>query len=127
MSRSSKKSEPQSPGVVAYFETLARQFQYQSEILSGVLPHFGERGANDEERLREFLRKTLPKRFSIGTGFIVCSEPSLPPSRQTDVVIYDEIENAPLHQELVASVYPCGHFREHQLYLWQTSIQTLAV
>jgi hypothetical protein len=104
--RNSKKSEPQSPGVVAYFEALARQFQHQSEVLSRVLPHYGERGANDEERVRDFLRNALPKRFSIGTGFLVCSEPSLPPSRQTDVVIYDEIENAPLHQELVASVYP---------------------
>lgn len=46
------------------------------------------------------------RRFSIGTGLIVCSEPTSPPSRQTDVVIYDEIENAPLHQELVAAVYP---------------------
>lgn len=106
MSSARKQAEPRSPGVVSYFEALARQFQYQAEVLSGVLPHYGERGANDEERVREFLRRSLPKRFSIGTGFIVCSDPVLPPSSQTDVVIYDEIDNAPLHEELVASVYP---------------------
>jgi hypothetical protein len=106
MPKTHKKSMPKSPGVVAYFEALARQFQYQSEVLSGVLPHHGERGANNEEHVRLSLTKVLPDRFSVGTGFIVCSDQDSPASRQTDVVIYDEIHNAPLHRELVASVYP---------------------
>jgi hypothetical protein len=66
----------------------------------------GERGRNDEERFRNFLTKVLPRRFSIGTGFLVCSNPEIPVSRQVDVVIYDEVHNSPLHRELAAYVFP---------------------
>ncbi|HEV8307929.1 MAG TPA: DUF6602 domain-containing protein [Methylomirabilota bacterium] len=97
---------PQTPGVEAYYDTLQKLFHLQSQVLSGVLPHYGERGANDEERARDFLSKVLPRKFSVGTGFIVCSAPDLPPSSQTDIVIYDEIHNSPLHRELSAYVYP---------------------
>ncbi|HKQ23835.1 MAG TPA: DUF6602 domain-containing protein [Burkholderiales bacterium] len=73
-----------------------------------MLPHHGERGENNEERVRKFLGKVLPKKFSVGTGFIVCSDPKIPTSSQTDVVIYDEFHNSPLHRELAAYVYPAG-------------------
>jgi hypothetical protein len=99
-------TRPETPGVEAYYDTLQKIFQLQSEVLTGVLPHYGERGENDEEQVRGFLSRVLPRKFSIGTGFIVCSAPSLPPSSQTDVVIYDEIHNSPLHRELAAYVYP---------------------
>lgn len=96
----------ESPGTRSYYETLQKIFRLQSEVLTGVLPHPGERGRNDEERVREFLRKVLPRKFSVGTGFLVCSERSVPPSSQTDVVIFDEVHNSPLHSELAAFVYP---------------------
>ena len=94
------------PGVKAYYRTLQKIFKLQSEILTAVLPHKGERGRNDEERFRDFLQKTLPRRFSVGTGFVVCSDPRVPRSGQTDVVIFDELFNSPLHRELAAFVYP---------------------
>jgi len=94
------------PKVSSYFQALQRMFQMQSEILTGVIPHAGERGRNDEERFRDFLTKVIPKRFSIGTGFLVCSETNVPASSQIDVVLYDEIYNSPLHRELSAFVYP---------------------
>ena len=96
----------ETPGVRMYFKALQHIFELQSKTLTHVLPHCGERGANDVLRFREFLTRVLPRKFSLGTGFIVCSEPGLPPSGQTDVVIYDEILNSPLHRELAALVYP---------------------
>jgi len=96
----------ETPGVSTYYQTLQRIFHLQSEILTAVLPHVGERGRNDEERFREFLTRVIPRRFSIGTGFLVCSDPNVPTSSQTDVVLYDEIYNSPLHRELSAFVYP---------------------
>jgi uncharacterized protein DUF6602 len=48
----------------------------------------------------------LPRRFSVGTGFVVCSEPGVSLSAQNDVVIFDEVFNSPLHRELAAFVYP---------------------
>jgi len=92
--------------LATYYRALQDIFSKQSGILTAALPHLGERGRNDEVRLREFLGKILPGRFSIGTGIIVCSKASIPDSSQTDIVIYDEKDNSPLHRELSAYVYP---------------------
>jgi len=94
------------PGVRGYYAALQKQFRLQSAILTDVLPHSGERGRNNEERFREFLGRILPKRYSVGSGFIICSEPSVPVSSQTDVVLFDEIMNSPIHRELSSHVYP---------------------
>ena len=100
------KRKTDSPGTQAYYDALKHIFELESGVLTATLPHAGERGRNDEERFRTFLAKVLPRRFSIGTGFLVCSNPAVPPSRQMDTVIYDEIHNSPLHRELAAYVFP---------------------
>jgi hypothetical protein len=101
----SRKKAPTPPK--AYFEALQKIFELESAVLTAALPHMGERGRNDEERCRAYLRRVLPKAFSIGTGFVVCSDPSVETKhQQIDVVIYDEVENAPLHSELAAAVFP---------------------
>ncbi|MEW6687086.1 MAG: DUF6602 domain-containing protein [Candidatus Edwardsbacteria bacterium] len=96
----------QTTGISAYYSAIQKIFNLESEVLTGVLPHYGERGKNDEERLKDFLTKVLPHKFGIGTGFIVCSEPSKPVSNQTDIVIFDQLLNSPLYRELSSDVYP---------------------
>jgi hypothetical protein len=93
-----------SPGSSAYFDALRKVFALQSEVLTAVLPHAGERGSNDEERCRAFLASVLPHRYGIGSGFVVSSTPGI--SRQQDVIIYDHFLNSPLYQELSAGVFP---------------------
>jgi hypothetical protein len=95
-----------SPGTKGYFEALRKVFELQAAVLTGVLPHMGERGRNDEERIRAFLRGSLPRKYGVGTGFVASSDPNLPVSRQVDIVIYDDVNNAPLHPELAAHVFP---------------------
>jgi len=94
------------PNVRTYCLALQDQFRLQSAVLTDVLPHSAERGRNNEERFREFLGRILPKRYSVGSGFIICSEPSVPVSGQTDVVLFDEFHNSPIHRELTSHVYP---------------------
>lgn len=94
------------PSIRNYYSALQEQFRLQSSILTDVLPHSGERGRNNEERFREFLSRILPKKYSVGSGFVVCSEPSISVSSQTDVVLFDEFHNAPIHRELASHVYP---------------------
>lgn len=94
------------PSIKNYYSALQEQFRLQSNILTNVLPHSGERGRNNEERFREFLSRILPKRYSVGSGFVVCSEQSVSVSSQTDVVLFDEFHNAPIHRELASHVYP---------------------
>lgn len=94
------------PSIRSYYSALQEQFKLQSHVLTDVLPHAGERGRNDEERFREFLGRILPRKYSVGSGFVVCSDTSVAVSSQTDVVLYDEFHNSPLHKELAAHVYP---------------------
>ena len=98
------------PTIRTYYSALQEQFKLQSRILTDVLPHSGERGRNDEERFREFLGRILPKKYSVGSGFVVCSETSVPVSSQTDVVLFDELLNPPIHRELTSFVYPVEMF-----------------
>ncbi|UVT15757.1 MAG: hypothetical protein H8K04_18460 [Nitrospira sp.] len=94
------------PSVKSYYSALQAQFRLQSSILTDVLPHSGERGRNNEERFREFLSRVLPRKYSVGSGFVVCSDASVSVSSQTDVVLFDEFQNAPIHRELASHVYP---------------------
>jgi hypothetical protein len=97
--------KPETIDVHDYYDALRAEFLLKAKRTK-VLPHLAERGRNEEERIRDFLRVVLPQRFSIGSGFVVSSNPTLGSSPQMDVVIYDEFHNAPLHRELSSAVYP---------------------
>jgi hypothetical protein len=100
-SHTAKKS-----GSAAHYKALQKVFGLQSKILTGVLPHAGKRGSNDEERCRAFLSNVLPRRYGISSGFIVSSTPDSRPSREQDVVIFDDFLNSPLYREPAAGVFP---------------------
>lgn len=100
------KRKKDSPGIKLYYDALQDIFDKQSSVLTGVLTHYGERGRNDEEYLRQFLLRVLPNRFSLGTGFIVSSDIEKKPSCQNDIIISDQFWNSPLYSELAATVYP---------------------
>lgn len=93
-------------GLGAYFQAINEVFALQTRLLTGAIPHYGERGRNDEQRLANLLHQVLPRRYSLGSGFIICAHPQFQPSTQMDIVIHDEIQNSPLFRELTANVYP---------------------
>ena len=97
--------KPRTIDVQEYYDALRGEFLLKAKR-SLALSHLGERGRNEEERVRNFLRHVLPQRFSVGSGAIVSSNKALGPSSLMDVVIYDEFHNAPLHRELASNVYP---------------------
>ena len=97
--------KPKTIDVQDYYDALRGEFLLKAKR-SAALSHLGERGRNEEERVRKFLRRVLPQRFSVGSGVIVSSNKTLGPSSHMDVVIYDEFHNAPLHRELASNVYP---------------------
>jgi hypothetical protein len=95
-----------STGLTAYLKAIKDIFELQTKVLTGALPHYGERGRNDEQRVSRLLEQVLPRCYSLGTGFIVSSDPDLPASPQIDIVIHDELFNSPLFRELSANVFP---------------------
>src|SRR5262245_56469033 len=67
-----------------------------------LVPHHGGRGRIAEEVIKSVFSRTLPKRFSIGTGIIISAHGEV--SRQTDIVIYDNFFNAPLLSEFSSGI-----------------------
>jgi hypothetical protein len=63
--------------------------QMRAALRESLIPHAGELGTGREEVLRQFLRKHLPQRFGVSTGFVFDSAGNV--SRQVDVIIYDAL------------------------------------
>lgn len=98
--------KPKISPVSDYYEAVRKTFDLQAEVLSRTISHSGEKGRNNEEFLKEFLRQALPKKFEIGTGFILSSDMHKSLSRQVDIVIYDNTTNSPLFNQLAFGVFP---------------------
>lgn len=61
--------------------------QMRAALRQNLIPHPGELGTGREEVIRDFLRRHLPKRFGVSTGFVFDVHGNV--SRQIDVIIYD--------------------------------------
>lgn len=73
--------------------SFAFELQALSKRIRSLISHTGSVGTYREGLLQTLLRKSLPERYHVATGFIHgCS-------RQLDVVIYDRIDYAPLFRE----------------------------
>ena len=55
----------------AYVDAISKIAGDTRESLGALIRHGGEKGALAETIASDFLKKVLPKRYSIGSGFIV--------------------------------------------------------
>jgi hypothetical protein len=69
-----------------------------------LIPHSAEKGRALENLVSNVLTQLLPKRFSLGTGFLVNADGAI--SNQQDIIIYDHVFNAPLLTHAVG-IFPC--------------------
>ncbi len=88
----------------SYFSALQLIADQSQRLIASLMPHHGERGRIAEEIIKGVLLRTLPKRFSVGTGVIVSAAGDV--SAQTDIIIYDNFHNSPLLSEFGPGVYP---------------------
>ena len=72
-----------------------RQLRADFQEIQNCNPHAGERGAEAEDILKQFLRERLPKRFGVEAGLVVGRDGTV--SRQSDVIIYDSL-NSPVYR-----------------------------
>lgn len=70
-----------------------------------ILPNPASKGSEAEAALKRVLRSYLPKKYSIGSGFIYCERNW---SHQHDIIIYDELINAAVYQGEISGLYPVG-------------------
>lgn len=93
-----------------YFDSVANEIKLQSDrIRDDFKTHRPTSGANREAIVAEFLRKHLPSAYGVVSGLILAQNDMF--SKQADVVIVDQLRNAPLYSSspeeiwLVESVY----------------------
>lgn len=77
----------------------------QSELQHQLIDHPGETGTDREEIIRHFLRKYLPKRFDISTGFVFDSKGQV--SKQMDIIIADSDTSPIFESSGKKRFYPC--------------------
>jgi hypothetical protein len=99
-----KKEGDNSSRHISYMAALQQLADHSRRELARLMPHYGERGRIAEEIIKGVLTRTLPKRFSIGTGVIFSADGQVSP--QTDIVIYDNFYNSPLLSEFGSCVFP---------------------
>lgn len=76
-----------------FASSFAFELQALSERIRSLISHTGSVGTYREGLLQTLLRKSLPERYHVATGFIHgCS-------RQLDILIYDRIDYAPMFRE----------------------------
>jgi len=88
------------------FEMAAKQLRQDFEELTTV-PHAALRGSEAEELLRRFLREHIPRRFDVGSGFIIDRRDRV--SQQTDVIVYDALNCPTYRVSDTAAVYPADN------------------
>jgi len=87
-----------------YFERAEELFGAAEKQIGRLVPHSGEQGKLLEEFLRNFLRRVLPDRYSIGTGLVIDSTGRY--GSQTDIVVYDRFYNSQLLSEYSSVLFP---------------------
>jgi hypothetical protein len=90
--------------VATYVQSLSLLAQQLNEQVHLLIDHPGEKGRAGEHIVRNLIRSVLPKKFSIGTGFIVTSTGKRSP--QIDIVLFDEQMNAPISLVGDIGVFP---------------------
>ena len=95
---------PPAPQHLTYLRAHQLIADHSKRELATLMPHLGERGRIAEEIIRGVLQRTLPKRFSVGTGVLISA--SGESSSQTDIVVFDNFHNSPLLAEFGVGLFP---------------------
>jgi hypothetical protein len=100
-------SMKQSMKIGNLFKGIKLNLRNEGEFFSELSDHQGEKGRLNESHLKNVLRRHLPEKFGLGTGFIVSSRTiNKKDNPQLDIVIHDNITNAPLYTSEAFSVFP---------------------
>lgn len=87
-----------------YFASVSRNLQNDSErVRSSFKAHRPTAGTNREAIISSFMGRHLPKVFGVGTGLVMSKDGVF--SNQADIVVYDQLMNAPLNADLPATLF----------------------
>jgi len=90
--------------IASYVEGLSLLSQQLNDQVRLLIDHPGEKGRAAEHIARSLIRAVLPKKFAMGSGFIVTSAGKRSP--QLDIVLFDEQMNAPIMLTGEIGIFP---------------------
>lgn len=85
------------------FKNISKQLNLDFKN-SKQINHNGNKGDYREGQLYKFLSEKLPKKYGIGSGEIISSCKQV--SKQSDIVIYNQIDSVPLFTSSTVQVFP---------------------
>ena len=97
-------SSTKPPPTHEYFSWLSSSMAQHEELARSLVANRAEKGRIVESVVKSALRAILPKRFELGTGFIMNSVGTS--SSQMDLVIYDNFYNSPILLEGGLGLFP---------------------
>jgi hypothetical protein len=87
-----------------YYSSLSENMLNEIKGISEEIEHAGEQGRNNEEILKSFLEKHLPKKYGLTTGKVLSADGEM--SKQIDIIIYDRLDTPSLKQARAWSIVP---------------------
>lgn len=88
-----------------YLKLQKKQLQIEIEAIRLLMQHSSSKGTEAEKVLSGLLRKYLPQKYSIGSGFVT-EDGQLSP--QIDIIIFDNILNVPIYEGVTSGVFKAG-------------------
>ena len=88
-----------------YLKLQKKQLQIEIEVIRLLMQHSSSKGTEAEKVLSGLLRKYLPQKYSIGSGFVT-KDGRLSP--QIDIIIFDNILNVPIYDGVASGVFKAG-------------------
>lgn len=86
-------------------EGTIRQLEAEAEYFSSLTSHGPEKGRLNESHLVKTLRRYLPPKFGLGTGFVVAGGVAIQESPQCDIIIFDAVNNSPFYRSDSWQIY----------------------
>jgi len=90
--------------MLTYFEGVSKRMLNEFKEITIAVNYPLRRGESREDVLRDFLKKYLPKKYSVGKGIVFNSIGES--SRELDIVIYDNLECPLLYNENNVQFFP---------------------
>ena len=87
-----------------YYRGITQQLRSEVDFINSLFQHQGVKGEANEALLRELLTKFIPKRYGVGTGIVIDRHGN--PSRQCDIVVYDNFLYPSLLSLATAHLFP---------------------
>lgn len=90
--------------VERYWRGVVQRLQAEVDVFASIVEHRGEQGRENEQALARMLTSLVPQRFGLGTGLVIDRSNRF--SRQTDVVLFDLIDEPRVFAQATQIMFP---------------------